>query len=125
MNLSDEAPFDQAEQFTANHPDDIVALYSMDERCRYASPSHLTILGYSTEQMMGKPWTDCVAPEDHAHASLGGDDALLHGESIEFGLHGLTVTGERVPLRGTARILFDVTSNTGYLLFHAHVVEPT
>jgi PAS domain S-box-containing protein len=123
MNEERTTPFDQAKKLVAKRPDDIVALYSFDDRCCYASPSHETILGISPTEMIGKKWTEVVAPEDHDHADLAGNDAFLNGQSIEFGLSAVTRSGSRVPLRGVARITTDPITRTGYLLFQASVVS--
>ncbi|MBW4061033.1 PAS domain-containing protein [Candidatus Saccharibacteria bacterium] len=121
MNPSEVTPFDEVKQFEKRQPEAIVALYSFDNRCRFASATHRTILGYSQAEMIGKHWSEVVSPEDHAHANLAGNDAVLLGQSIEFGLRVLTKAGERVPLRGAARILTDADSDEYYLLFIAEV----
>ena len=122
MTQSASTPFLRAKELSQKYPNDIIALYSMDNKCRWASPSHETILGYNQKEMIGEPWTKFVAPEDHAHADLAGTDAILHGESINFGIKARTKTGSRVSLRGTARILVDQDTQVGYLLFHASEV---
>ena len=121
MSQSENQPITIAKVLAAEHPDEIVSLYSFDNRCRYASPSHKAILGYVPESMIGKKWTEFVSPDDYEHANLAGDDALLHGESIEFSISARTKMGERIPLRGRARILADPKTRAGYLLFRASV----
>ncbi|HUD11896.1 MAG TPA: PAS domain-containing protein [Candidatus Saccharimonadia bacterium] len=111
------------QQLAASDPAGIVAIYSTtNETCMYASPSHKSLLGYTPEEMIGKKWTEVVAPEDHAHANLAGSDAFLNGKSIEFGIRAVTRNGQRVPLRGTARVLGNPSTGAGYLLFHASAV---
>jgi PAS domain-containing protein len=112
----------RAQELAHKHPNDLVSVYGMDEQCRWASPSHQTILGCPPADSLGKSWKVFVAPEDHAHATLAGDDALLHGKSIEFGLVTRTRAGERIPMRGQAWISMDQDSATGYLFFRAHRV---
>jgi PAS domain-containing protein len=119
MNELPDLILKRAQELAHKHPDELVSVYSMDEKCRWASPSHQTILGYPPADSLGKSWKVFVAPEDHAHASLAGDDALLHGKSIEFGLVTRTKAGERVPMRGQAWITMDQNSGTGYLFFRA------
>jgi PAS domain S-box-containing protein len=123
MEESIKSPLDYAKKTAKKCPDDIVSLFSLDNLCRYASPSHEAILGVTPEDAIGRPWTDFVSPEDHSHAQLAGDDAMLNGQSIEFGFRAQAKSGERVPLRGIARIIVDPANRQPYLLFHAQVVK--
>jgi PAS domain S-box-containing protein len=116
-------PLEHAKRLSKDHPSDIVSLYSMDEICRYASPSHEAILGYKPEEAVGNCWTHFVAPQDHSHAALAGADALLNGESIIFGFNAVTKSGERKSLRGHAKIMVDPATDEAFLIFHAHVVK--
>jgi len=120
MKLSPELHA-EAVKMAQDHPEDIVAVYAIvSSSCVFASPSHETILGYTTTEMLGKSWQTFVAPEDHAHAALAGADAMLMGNSIEFGFLGLTKSGERVAMRGSARIRTNPGTLTPFLFFRAH-----
>jgi PAS domain S-box-containing protein len=112
------ALLEQARRLTAEHPNDIIAFYSLDSKLRYASPSHLTILGYTEAEALGQPWTRFIAPEDRSHADLSGSATMLHGRSIEFGFHALTKYGERVSMRGVAWLRADPAARAPYLVFH-------
>jgi PAS domain S-box-containing protein len=118
MNQPSPALVKEAERYSNAHPADIVAVYSMDQRNRYASASHLSILGYAPDEVSGRPWTDFVVPDDHSHADLAGSDALLNGRSIEFGFKAVTKSGGRVSLRGTAWISPDPVTQEAFLFFH-------
>ncbi len=119
MTPATPAIIELAKRTAGQHPSDLVAVYAMDQTCSWASPTHLTILGYSENEMLGRPWKEFVAPEDHAHASLAGDDALLHGRSIDFSISAVTKTGGRVALRGQAWISIDQNTHMGFLFFQA------
>jgi PAS domain S-box-containing protein len=101
------------------HPEDIVAVYGLDTKNIWASRSHESILGYPPAEVHGHPWTKFVHPGDHAHADLAGNDALLHGQSIEFGLRAVTKSGAPVSLRGKAWIAADTRTGMGFLFFQA------
>ncbi len=100
------------------YPRDLIAIYSLDGVCEWASPTHESILGYSPGEMVGRHWKQSVAPEDHAHADLAGNDALLNGRSIEFGFRAATRTGLRVDLRAVAWISLDEVTHAPHLFFH-------
>ena len=121
MSQTDNQPIKMAKKLASEHPDEIVSLYSFDNLCRYASPSHASLLGRDPESMIGRKWTEFVAPDDHEHANLAGDDALLNGESIDFSISTRTQSGDLVPLKCRARILADPKTRTSYLLFRAQI----
>jgi PAS domain-containing protein len=98
-------------------PDSLIAVYGMDHRCIWASPSHFTILGYPDEEMIGYKWTKFVAPEDHPHADLAGADARFNGRSIRFSINAATKTGVRIPLKCEAWIKIDRPSHRIVLVF--------
>jgi len=119
MNNQDFAIITHAIELARKRPGDLVSVYTMDETCFWASPSHHKLLGYKPEEMIGRHWKDSVAPEDHDHATLAGDDAFLNGQSIEFRLQAITKQGQRIPLRGRAWISIDTPKHTPVLVFQA------
>ena len=111
----------QALQLEHENPDDIVAIYGLDTKNIWASRTHESVLGYPLSEVNGQPWTMFVHPDDHAHSSLAGNDALLHGQSIEFGLKAMTKAGSIIYLRGKAWIAADQETGMGYLFFQAQL----
>ena len=116
-------PIQYVKRLVREKPDDLVAMYGMDSRCVYASPSHEAILGYKATEVVGRPWTDFVAPEDHSHAELAGTDAMLNGESVSFAFNAMAESGDRIRLRGTAKIMVDPPTRHPFLIFQAQVVN--
>src|SRR5262245_43845780 len=105
----------QARAAAAENPGAIISVYdTFTQTCCYASRSHATITGYQPAQMIGLPWTHFVTASDHSHAALAGTDALLNGQSVEFGFHVDTKNGRRTPMRGTAWIVADHKTDRPY-----------
>ncbi len=115
---------ERARRLSQENPDSIVAVYSTnEERCVWASPSHLAILGYTQAEMPGHHWGDFIDPLDQSHAGLAGSDALLTGQSVEIGLRVVTKTGATRSIRGRAWIVPDPATMTPFLFFKAGVVH--
>jgi PAS domain S-box-containing protein len=110
---------ERAEKLAAQSPQALVALYAFDDTCRWASPSHHDILGYTANEMVGRSWKEFIAAEDHAHATLAGDDAILSGRSIEFTIQARAKTGGALTLKGTAWGMVDRETGKGCLAFNA------
>jgi 8-oxo-dGTP pyrophosphatase MutT (NUDIX family) len=117
--MSNPGHFVQAEALAAKHPQDLVALYNMDERCVWASASHDTILGVSPAASVGRHWHEFVAPEDHDHARLAGNDAFLNGRSINFSIRARGKSGDLVALRCQAWLVRDEASGQPLMTFRA------
>jgi len=49
----------------AENASDIVGLHDLDGTCRYMSPSSERLLGYTPDEMVGRPPTDFMPEEDH------------------------------------------------------------
>jgi PAS domain-containing protein len=114
---------ERAQRLALDAPDSLIAVYGMDNRCIWASPSHFTILGYPEDETVGARWNKFVAPEDHPHAQLAGDDAFFHGRSIRFHLNAATKTGVRIPLQCEAWIKLDRPHRRMVLLFQGTPVD--
>lgn len=113
--------FKQALELERDNPNDIVAIYGLDTNNIWASRTHETILGYPLAEVNGHPWRKFVHPDDHSHSNLAGNDALLHGQSIDFTLRAVTKSGGIVSLRGKAWIAGDSSTGMGFLFFQARL----
>lgn len=109
--------FKQALEIERDNPHDIVAIYGLDTNNIWASRTHETILGYPLREVNDQPWTKFVHPDDHSHSNLAGNDALLHGQSIDFSLRAVTKSGGIVSLRGKAWVAVDQHSGMGFVFF--------
>jgi len=114
----------RATDLAKQSPDDLVAIYSLQGLCEWASPSHESVLGYPPAEMIGRHWKQSVAPEDHAHADLAGTDALLNGRSINFGFRAAAKDGHRIEIRAVAWIGVDAASGSPHLFFHGKLANP-
>ena len=122
MNQSINKAIDEANKLAIENPDVLVSLYKLDNHCLYASPSHEEITGYTSSDMVGHHWAEFVVKSDRAHGDLAGNDALLNGESVEFGVRIAHKAGGTVNVRGTVRLIHDSEGQDSYLLFQASVV---
>ena len=84
----------------------LVLVYDHDRKIRYVNPTASTILGYSSEEMVGTDIVTYVIPHQHAEIAAAIEERFSsgRGESLEVefitkaGLH-LTVISKGAPLR--------------------------
>jgi diguanylate cyclase (GGDEF)-like protein/PAS domain S-box-containing protein len=70
---------EQQFRLIAEHSDDVIVLFDVDGRCRYASPSSRSTLGYGPSALVGRPSHDFIHPADRA-AVIAAWQAFVHGD---------------------------------------------
>ena len=71
----------------------------------YVSPSHLKIVGYAPEELLGRPVFENVHPEDLERLIIGGDQGVRRGEEREVEYRYRHKDGHYVWLRSIGRSL--------------------
>ncbi len=113
-----------AEHLAQQEPQAIVSVYdTLTETCCWASPSHADIMGHEPDGMIDQSWRAFVSSGDHDHAALAGTDALLNGQSVEFGFRAVTASGQPVPMRGVAWIEVDRATGMSFMFFKASPIR--
>ena len=60
------APEDERYRLLAENADDFVAFIGTDDRIQWVNPGVTTVLGWAPDDLLGRPITDAVHPDDHA-----------------------------------------------------------
>lgn len=76
---------------------DAFMLARRDHKIMYVSSAWETLLGYPASEMIGKPWTQFLAPEDLVR-TMAESTGLLGRDAVQFRNTYVSCTGERVPL---------------------------
>ncbi len=74
-------------ELVSENSSDLIALHDTDSTYRYVSPSCFELLGYTTEELIGRNPFDLIHPNDRAHLWNRSEKDLLNGavvEKVEF-----------------------------------------
>jgi PAS domain S-box-containing protein len=95
---------------------DMIAIIEADGRLRFANSAHLRILGRPPEELVGRPATGIIHPDDHEivqhRLSLVDDNLAAAGRVLRF----LHADGHWVPMEVSARRLADVAGGSAGLV---------
>ncbi|WP_271408336.1 EAL domain-containing protein [Pseudomonas sp. Q1-7] len=80
LSLQHQARLQLQNQRIMDHSMDVLCSIDADERFTQVSPSCHSVLGYRPEEMIGRPYTDFVLPEDRER-TRGDIQAIIRGES--------------------------------------------
>ncbi len=72
---------EQRYRFLADYATDLITMLTPDGRCMYASPSVRSLLGYSAEELVGRPVGDLVHRDDADDVSAARQAILTSAES--------------------------------------------
>lgn len=99
---------------------DLVCIMEQDGRVRYASPSHLTVLGYSPEIYEGQNTLDYIHPDDIEPTRAKLHTLTQNSETLTFEFRHLHVDGRWVWLETKIQAIYD---DAGKLLHYLTVTR--
>ena len=89
------------------HATDIIYTHTLDGRLITINRVVERVLGYTTEELVGRFIQDLVAPEDRELSRRMTEEKLATGVSVTYTVRVLTKAGVRVPLEVNTQIIFD------------------
>jgi len=96
---------------------DLLAVFDAQGRVAYASPAALELLGYRSDQLLGRPATDMVAPEDAPRAmALLGELSGAPGATRRIELRMRRADGSEVIFDSLVRNLLHVPAVAGFVV---------
>lgn len=100
---SSSPPNDELYRLIADNIRDVVYFATPDHICRYCSPSVREVLGYETEELIGRDIRGLIHPEDHAIQNYSPDPAA--NQSVQLRI--LHADGHYLWIEFTLRIVED------------------
>jgi diguanylate cyclase (GGDEF)-like protein/PAS domain S-box-containing protein len=91
----------------AENMTDLVCMINWDGSFKYASPSHVTVLGYPSEAYEGKPARDWMHKDDHPRVRKQLEETVNTKEACVFEYRFRDIEGKWIWLEGKATSVFN------------------
>lgn len=82
----------------AENTSDLIAVFRVNGRVKYLSPSHYTMLGYTPDDLMGNSFEMLIHPEDFAHVQRGLSQTIVNRQPSQLEFRCLHTDGHWVQL---------------------------
>jgi PAS domain S-box-containing protein len=86
---------------------DIIYTHTLDGQITSLNKVVEAVLGYRTDELIGKPIQDLIAPEHRELSRMMMSEKLEKGESTRYTVNALTKSGHRVPLEVATQMIYD------------------
>jgi diguanylate cyclase (GGDEF)-like protein/PAS domain S-box-containing protein len=100
----------------AENMTDLVCLIAWDGSFKYASPSHVTVLGYPSEDYEGKYARDCMHKDDHPNVRKKLEKTIKTKEASSFEFRFRDIEENWIWLEGKATSIFNVKGDFEHFL---------
>ena len=89
------------------HATDIIYTHNLDGQLTTINKVAEAVLGYTTDELIGKQIQELIAPEDRELSRRMMEEKLASGGRNTYTVHALTKSGQRVPLEVSTQVIYD------------------
>jgi diguanylate cyclase (GGDEF)-like protein/PAS domain S-box-containing protein len=107
----------------AENSSDLIRIVGVDGMISYASPSHYTILGYTPEEIVGKPYDTIAHPDDKEILKTKYLDHVKHGNKVTVEYRYQSKQGEWIWLEANSSPVLDSTGDLLHFVVVSRVIS--
>lgn len=114
---------DEKYRLIAENTSDLIRLVNVDGTNSYASPSHLNVLGYSIDEVVGKRFDGIVHPDDKEYLNNIYQNHFPIGKKVKAEYRYRHKNGEWVWLEAQSTPVLDDAGNTSHFVVVSRVIS--